>query len=904
MSGASTLPVAGGAPDRDAVLHDGTTVTLRTVRPNDRDRVQDYLLGMSDETRMLRFGSPSLDVGATAAKILEGTTAEHQTLLAFHGGDDGRVVGGAQYFRMDADHAEVSLSVADDFQGRGLGSILIGRIAAAAAEAGIGTLVASVRPENHRMISVFRESGFDPVIRAVPGMIDVAFATTVTESTTRAFDRRAADASANAVRAFLEPRAVAVIGASRRPDSIGGRLFRNLLRTDLHGVVYPVNPKTESVHGVASYPTVSEIPGPVDVAFVCVPAELVADVLEDCGTKGVRGVVVISAGFSETGDAGAERERRIVDICRRHGMRLIGPNCMGIANSDPEIRLNGTFASTWLLPGHVGFLSQSGALGIAVMEQTARLGIGLSSFVSVGNKADISGNDLLCYWDRDPGTDVILLYLESFGNPRRFASILREISERKPIVVVKSGRSGAGARAASSHTGALLRSSDAVVDALFRQTGAIRTDTLEEMLDVAAVLASQPIPEGNRVGIITNAGGLGILCADAAEARALIVPAFSEPTREALRTFLPPEATVHDPVDMIASATGEDYAQTIRTVAASGEIDALIVIYIPPIDEGASEVVASIREAIGELDGSIPVLTSFLAAGGLSAAEAADASAAPSFPYPEQAAIALARAARLGTWRRRERGRVPRFADARPGEAAAVLAKALERGAGWLEPAEAMAVLDAHAIPVAKAEVAATPEEAGLAAERLRGRVAVKAIGPLHKTDAGAVRLGVTGAEEAEAAASAIRRALAEQGIACEGFVVQEMIEGGVEMLVGVADDPTFGPVLMVGAGGTTAELVGDVAVRLPPLTDVDAREALHSLKTFPLLAGYRGARPVAMEALEELFLRIGAIVEAHPAIVELECNPVTVTAERAVALDVRIRIQAPAAPEGVGSVS
>ncbi len=902
MSPSQSRPKRPRERGEDVVLRDGTTVRIRPVRAADLVRVQDYLLGMSDETRLLRFGSATLDVGKTSETIVAGTTDDHLTLLAFQGGEEGEVIGGAQFFRLDADHAEVSLSVADRLQGHGLGSILIGRIAEAASAAGVGTLVASVRPENHRMIAVFRESGFDPVIRAVPRMIEVEFPTSLTDDATEVFESRAAEAAFNAVRTFLAPESVAVIGASRNPASIGNRLFRNLIVTGFNGVVYPVNPQAKSISGVASYRSLKDVPGPVDIAFICVPAELVADVVRECGEHGVRGVVVISSGFSETGEEGAKRERELVDICRASGMRLIGPNCMGIANGDPDVMLNGTFASSWLLPGRIGFMSQSGALGIAVMEQTARLGLGLSGFVSVGNKADVSGNDLLSYWERDPLTEVILLYLESFGNPRSFARIARRVAENKPIVVVKSGRSAAGARATSSHTGAILRSSDAVVDALFHQSGVIRTDTLEEMLDVATLLGNQPLPKGKRAGIVTNAGGLGILCADAAEARGLSIVGFSEETQAALRTFLPLEASVTNPVDMIASAAGVDYSNAIKVVADSGEVDALVVIYIPPLEDAAAEVAEHVLDAIAKLDRKIPVLTSFLSARGLPDQLSSGPTRVPSFPYPEQAAIALAQVANLGAWRQRRRGQIRAFPDVRPDEAAAVLAEALDREEGWLNAADATALLDHYGIAVAISEQASTAEEAGAAAERIKGKVALKALGPLHKTEAGAVRLGLKGGKDTAAAATAMQRRLTDAGAPFEGFLVQEMVEGGVEMLAGVAHDDTFGPVVMCGAGGTAAELIADFAVRVPPLTDVDAAEMLRSLATFPLLDGYRGSPRAAVGAFEELILRLSALVEAHPAIVEMDCNPVAVTPERAVVLDVRVRVEPPQPTRRIGS--
>ncbi|MBI3647209.1 MAG: GNAT family N-acetyltransferase [Actinobacteria bacterium] len=892
---------AGPQPVSDAVLRDGTTVLIRPAGPRDRARIEDYLIWLSEETRRLRFGTAVVDVTGIAERAAELSPGEHITLLALQGGDEGTVVGGAQYFKMAGDRAEMSVSVADAYQGRGLGSILVGRIAELGERDGIGTLVATVLPENHRMIEVFREGGFSPVIRAVPGSVEISFPTTLTDDAARLFEERTDEAARNAVRAILSPGTVAVIGASRDPESIGGRLFRNLLLTGYHGVVYPVNPHADSIQGVRAYDSITHVPGEVDVAFICVPAASVAEVASLCGQKGVRGLVVISSGFAEVGGEGPARQAELVDICRAAGMRMIGPNCMGIANTDPDVLLNGTFASTWPLPGRVGFMSQSGALGIAVMAHTTRLGLGLSSFVSSGNKADVSGNDLLCHWETDPRTDVVLLYLESFGNPRRFARLARRIAERKPIVAVKSGRSSAGARATASHTGAILLASDAAVDAIFRQNGVIRTETLEEMLDVATLLANQPLPAGNRVGIVTNAGGLGILCADAAEAHGLSVTPFSEATVSRLREFLPPEASTANPVDMIASATGEDYALAIRTVATSGDVDALIVIYIPPLERQAAEVARHVAAAVGNLRGAIPALASFVSAEGLPAELESDGVRVPSFAYPEQAAIALARAASLGVWRRRTRGAPAAFDAPRSDEVAALLAGALDEGADWLQADEAVRLLELFGVRCARFSRAGTPPEAAAAAGEIGGAVALKAIGPLHKTEVGAVRLGLA-PTDVEAAAAEMRDRLIGAGEPFEGFLVQEMVEGGVEMLVGVAHDPTFGPVVACGVGGTAAELMADVAVRVPPITDVDVSEMVRSLRGFPLLDGYRGSPKTDIAALEDLVLRIGALVELHPVIAEMDCNPVVVTPTGAVVLDVRVRVESLPAPEPVGS--
>jgi acetate---CoA ligase (ADP-forming) len=885
----------------DVVLRDGSTVRIRPARPSDATRVEDYLIGLSPETRRLRFWSQAIDVGRLARKIVEVDHADDLTLIVLVGGDDGRMVGGGQYLRTDGDRAEVGFSVTDEFQGRGIGSILIGQLAQEAARNGIATFVAEVLPENHRMINVFRQSGFRVSIRATPGSIDVEFPVVFTDEAIEQYEQRETNAAVNAMRTFLSPGSVAVIGASRDSTTIGGQLFHNLLATEFHGPVYPVNPKAPVVHGVVAYPTIGDVPGDVDVAFVVVPSALVAGVARECGEKGVRGLVVISSGFSEVGGDGPARQDELVEICRAYGMRMIGPNCMGVVNTDDSVRLNGTFATVYPPRGNVGFLSQSGALGLAVMQHASDLGLGLSSFVSIGNKADISGNDLVAYWDEDPNTDVVLLYLESFGNPRRFARLARDVGRHKPIVAVKSGRSAAGARAAASHTGALLAASDVTVDALFRQAGVIRTDTLEEMFDVATILANQPPPTGDRVAIVTNAGGLGILCADTCEANGLHVNPLSEATRTALRSFLPEEASVSNPVDMIASATGEDYRRAITTVAQDPNVDAMIVIYIPPQATKAAEIGRGVAEGIAAVGGRIPVATTWMATKGLPEDLGDPERRIPSFAFPEQAAIAMAHACHYGRWRERPQGTVPRFGGLRVDEAVAVIAGALGRDdGGWLTADELDRLFACYGLRTARNERARTPDEAGEAARRIGGRVALKAFGPdiVHKTEVGAVRLALETPDEVANAARDMAERISAAGIAVEGFLVQEMVGGdAVEMLVGVAHDPLFGPVVAVSAGGTTVELVRDVAVRVTPITDVDAAEMVRSLRTFPLLEGFRGAPKADVDALEDVILRVGALADNHPAIAEMDCNPVMVLTDGAVIVDARIRV-AEAAPQ------
>src|SRR6185436_13756753 len=642
---------------------------------------------------------------------------------------------------------------------------------------------------------------------------------------------------------------------------------------------------------IAAFPSVLDIPGHVDVAFIAVPAAHVIEVARGCGEKGVRGLVVISAGFAETGADGALLQRELVEVCRASGMRLIGPNCMGVVNTDPEVQLNGTFSTTWPPVGRVGFLSQSGALGIAVMGQAAELGLGLSTFVSIGNKADISGNDLLSYWDDDPNTDVVLMYLESFGNPRRFAKLARRLGKHTPIVAVKSGRSAAGSRAAMSHTGALLAASDSTVDALFRQSGVIRTDTLEQLFDVATLLANQPVPAGNRVAIVTNAGGLGILCADTCEANGLTVTELGVDTVTELRSFLPVASSVSNPVDMIASASAEDYGRAIRVVASDPGIDALIVLYIPPLEAAAPDVARQLVRAVAEVDGRIPILSCFMSARGLPDVLRAPGSRIPSYRYPEQAAIALARAVRYGMWRSRAEGLVPSFDDTQPGEAAASIAAALARGDEWLPTEDAERLLACYGIPLARTVSVRTAEEASEAATSFDGPIVLKGIGPLHKTETGAVRIGVRPGDVLEEARS-MRTRVEAAGERLDGFTLQERIEDAVEMLVGVVADPVFGPVVACGGGGVTVELQRDVAVRVAPITDVDADEMIRSLATFPLLDGFRGAPKADVGALVQTILRVGALADAHPEIAEMDCNPVMVLPNGVRVVDVRVRVR------------
>jgi len=775
----------------------------------------------------------------------------------------------------------------------------------AAAEAGIETFEAEILSVNREMLLVLRNLDLPVESTVSPGEVHSEFPTSPTPEAIEAFEQREAVAAAAGVETFLKPRSVAVIGASRRRGTISGEIFHNLLEGSFEGPVYPVNPNASVVQSVPAYKSVVDIPEPVDLAVIVVPVAGAIHAVTECAEKGVRALLIITSGFAETGEEGIQRQRELVEIARRHGMRIVGPNCMGIINTDPDIRLNATFAPNTAPSGRLAFSSQSGALGIAVIDRARELGLGLSSFVSVGNKADISGNDLLQYWEQDTATDVILLYLESFGNPRKFARIARRVSKVKPIVAVKSGRSSAGARAAASHTGSLV-AGDIAVEALFHQAGVIRTDTLEELFDVASLLAHQPLPAGERVAILTNAGGLGILCADACEAAGLQVTELSEDTTDALRKLLPAEASVGNPVDMIASASAEQYGEALRLLTKDPTVDSVIVIFIPPLVTRAEDVATALMEACSDNE-TVTILASFVGAEGIHETLQKDGNVIPTYRFPETAPIALAHAARHARWRTAAEGVIPDLDGIDRTAGVHLAAELLEGGERWLEADAVARLLDLYGIRSAKSELVKTAEEVRAAAEEIGGPVAVKLDSRtmIHKTDVGGVRLNLATPDEAAAAAADIQGSLEARGLGkqIDGFLVQEMVaDEGAEMFVGMTLDPSFGPILACGAGGIMVELLRDVSVRITPLTDLDARQMLRDLKTWPLFEGYRGRPALDAAAMEDLLLRISALVDDVPHLAELDLNPVHVTSNGCVVLDARIKIAAPAPPLPRGS--
>jgi len=848
---------------------------LSPPRSEDTGVLIAFFHALSDESRYSRFhGQPAIDERAIAPMV-DPDWAERGALVGTY---EDEVVALGSYVRLrDVRTAEVAFAVADDFQGRGIGTRLLERLAELAAAAGIEEFLAEVLPSNAPMLGVFADAGFVTSRSLEGGVVEVRLTLAPTAAFQELVDRRDHVAVAASLRPFFAPRTVAVVGASPRHGSIGGELFRNILRADFAGAAYPVNRSEEPVAGVRAYAAVAQIPDPIDLVVVCLPGQNVLEAADEALRAGVRALCVISAGFAETGHEGLDRQERLLELVRAHGARLIGPNCLGIAVAEP--RLNATFGPRALPPGNVAFSSQSGALGLAVLERAGERGLGLSSFVSIGNKADVSSNDLIEYWEDDPATDVIVLYLESFGNPRKFGRLARRVARTKPIVAMKAGRTAAGARAASSHTAALA-GSEAATDALFHQAGVLRVDTLGELLDVTSLLAQQPLPRGRRVAVLTNAGGLGILCADACEAAGLELAVLTAETQAALQAALPAEATVSNPVDMLGSATGATYEDAVPVLLADPGVDALIVLFVPPVVAGVDEVAGAIARALERLgEPNKPVLASLISSGRMP--EALRSAPVTTFAYPESAARALGRAAERADWLRRPQGTVPEL-DGIDRAAAEQIVAAGER---WLSPEETRGLLSAYGVPLVPERFAESADEAVAAAGELGFPAVVKtAVAGAHKTETGGVALDLRDA-------AAVREAVERIGTP---VIVQPLVRGGAELLAGAMQDPVFGPLVALGPGGTMAELIGDATFRLTPLTDADARELVHGGKAGRLVTGFRGAPPADADALEQLLLRISLLIEEHPAVAELDLNPVLALAHGCVAVDARLRVGAP----------
>lgn len=866
--------------EADVVVADGGTLHLRPLTPGDAEALVALHAGLSVRTRYLRYFSTYPRI--PQRDLIRFTHLDHVDRVALAAWLGREIVAVGRFDRLpSADpatrghRAEIAFVVADAHQGRGIGSVLLEHLAEIARELGITRFEALVLAENTTMMRVFLDAGYQPSRHLDGNEVSLEFDITATELTEKVIRERELRADSSSVRRLLYPRSVAVIGASADPTKIGHLVVRNLQRSGFTGPIYPVNPAARSISSTLAYPSIAEIPGEVDLAVLAIPAAEVDEVVRQCGARGVRGLVVMSAGFGESGSGearadGARAQRELVSQARAHGMRVVGPNCLGLINTDPAVALNASLAPVAPLPGRAGFFCQSGALGIAVLGEAARRGLGVSSFVSAGNRADVSGNDLLQYWEADPATEIALLYLESFGNPRKFARIARRFARHKPIVAVKSGR---GSMVTGlQHTS--VEVPEASVQALFEASGVIRTETLAELFDVALLLLTQPLPEGNRVAVVGHSTALGVLVLDALATAGMGLARL---------------------VDVGADASAADFGAALREALAAPDVDAVVTIFVPPMHRGQENAVAEeLRNAVAGQQK--PVLSTFLGFDGVPAALAAPGPMAPmrgsipSYSSPERAVTALAQVMRYARWRRRDAGQPPELAGVNA-EAAREFVAGLMAGAPagrWLAPAETQHLLAAYGIDVVAAEPAGDVTAAAQAAERLGWPVALKA----H----GAVRLHLGGPRD-------LGEAWLSLGLAEHAqVIVQRMAPRGVDTVLRVHDDRSFGSLMSFGVGGLATDLLNDRAYAVVPLTPLDAADLISGPKAFPLLTGYGGGEPADLPALTEVALRLSRLADDLPEVVECTLEPMVAAPAGVHVLSARVRIAPPITRNDVGA--
>ena len=840
--------------EADVVLRDGGTAHLRPILPTDADRLRRFYDRLSDETIYNRFFSLYRNISDRDVERF--TVVDHHDRAALIATIGTEMIGVVRYERIDADEAEVAFNIEDAHQGRGLGSVFLEHIAAAARERGISRFVADVLPANRKMLRVFSDAGYVVGQAFDDGVVRLSFDLEPTEDSLAVTYAREHRAEASSVQLLLQPGSVAVVGAGRTEQSVGHVVLRHLLDAGFTGPVHVVNNRADEVAGLPSYRSVRDVPGPVDLVIVAVPADAVEEVVADCAAKGVRGLVVMATGFAETGPEGVERQRRLVALARGSGMRVLGPSSFGVINTDPDVSLNASLSPLVPPRGALGFFSQSGALGVALLDNAVRRGLGLSTFVSAGNRVDVSGNDLMQFWEEDEGTEAVMLYLESLGNPRKFSRIARRLARQKPVVVVKSGRFRGDAPAGHLVRGS--RAPAAAVDALFRRAGVIRAESIHQMFDVAALVATQPLPGGPRVALLGNSDALALLAVDACEEAGL----------EVVGTHaLGPDADA------------AEFAAALDVVFADDGVDSVVALFIPPLrtrDTEVAEVLASASRR-----GSKTVVSTFLGMPGVPdvlRAPGGDRGSVPSYSTPEDAVRALAAVTAYAAWRATPAGHTvsPSGLDVR---AARALVAELLTGPDApdevvLGHADLQRLLRCYGIDLWDVRPAATAAEAVAAADELGYPVALKATAPhlRHHRELGGVRLDVDDPDEMQGAFEAMAGRLGEQA---EGYVVQAMASTGVATRLATVEDPLFGPVVSFGLGGVATDLLGDRSYGVPPLTDADLRELVRGVRAAPLLLGHAGSTPVDVPAIEDLLARLARLADDVPEVAALELNPV-----------------------------
>ncbi|MCB1061258.1 MAG: acetate--CoA ligase family protein [Calditrichaeota bacterium] len=696
---------------------------------------------------------------------------------------------------------------------------------------------------------------------------------------------------------IFKPRSIAVVGAGRRPGTIGRDLLKKLLDFGFNGIVYPVNPTARFINSMRAYRSVLEIPDTVDMAVICVPKELAMQAVDDCGRKDIKSIIMITAGFAETGEEGAKLERKLLEKVKSYGIRMIGPNSMGVINTDPEVSMDATFAGPKPVPGNIGFLSQSGALGVAILERTTGMMLGLSSFVSLGNRTDVSVDDVLAFWRDDNRTDLVLLYIESFGNAQRFIQVARDMVRTRPIIAVKSGRTGAGARAASSHT-ASLAATDVAVDAIFESAGILRVDTVEKLFDYAQAFATQPLPKGKRVAVISNGGGPAILATDAVEGAGLTMTEFSPETTAKLKSVLADLASARNPVDMVSSAGTIHFETVVNEVLNDPNVDAAIVLFVLPVTTDSSDIARGIASAytknkhLGK-----PVLVCFMTRDGdLTGTPILRKAGLPVYIFPESAVHSLAAMHHYREIRDRRHGAYRTFEDVNKDKVAKILKKAASEDRSQLNPDEVMDILAAYKFPLISSVHVKKREALVETATKIGFPVVMKidAEGITHKSDVGGVRLNLRDAKEVETAYDEIAAALSKlkNPPSKWSVILEPMISGGREIVMGITSDPVFGPLIMVGMGGIYVEVLKDVSFRLAPLADTDIESMLTRLRGYPILKGVRGEKSVDFDRVTELLQRLSQLATDFTEIKELDINPILAfpQSEKCVVVDARIK--------------
>ncbi|WP_367325316.1 GNAT family N-acetyltransferase [Streptomyces sp. HUAS ZL42] len=876
-----------GRPPVHALLVDGTTVRIRPVARSDHEQVRGLYEEMSPENLRLRFFTTSGRSAELAAD--RACAAPHPGYHALLAERAGQVIGLAEYDTGgNGTEAEISIAVGDGLHHRGVGTLLVEHLVSAARADGVTAFTADALSENREVLTLFADLGLRTTRRFEGPEVRCTIALDEDDGYLSAVEERGRAADVASLRPLLRPDTVAVAGAGRTPGSVGRAILHHLKEGGFTRRLFAVNPAASSILGVPSYASVSALPKTPDLVVVAVPATAVPATAEECGKAGVRALLVVTAGLD------GQQAQALLAACRTHGMRLVGPNCLGISNTDPALNLDATFAAGHPRPGTAGVAVQSGGVGIALLDGMSRLGIGVSSFVSLGDKFDVSGNDMLQWWESDGRTDIALLHLESFGSPRAFSRTARRVTRRMPVLTVDAGRTDAGRRAAASHTAAAATRT-MTRSALFTQAGITATRSVGELLEAAALLHSQPLPAGSRVAILTNAGGAGVLAADACAEAGLTLPVPTPELVDDLLAQLPDGAAVGNPVDATAAVSEEQLGACVDRIMRHSDVDAVLVALVPTAVAAATgdNLVRSLTRGSAQrpkpvvavrLEQALPVEL-LTATGG----------AVPSYAEPQAAARALAHAARRAAWLARPAGTVPALDGVDTDRAHSVVETYLEKhpDGGWLDPKVCAELLDCYGIPQLPWAWADTEDRAVLAAERLRGadgRVVMKGHWPglLHKSVQHAVHLDLRGDAQVRAAFRDLETRFA--GL-LTGVVVQPLAQRGTELFAGVVQDEVFGPLVLFGLGGTATEVLADHAARLAPLTDHDVHDLITAPRCAPLLFGAQGGGPVDLEGLEQLLLRLSRMASDLPQLAEADFNPVLATPGGVTVLDARVRL-------------